>query len=191
VSRPDIDLRRASADDAEAIARLHAASWRAAYRGFYRDAYLDGNIVEERTEVWRQRLLSPSENQFVLLAAAADGLLGFVCAYGNDDERWGTLVDNLHVLPDHQGRGLGRRLLAASAACSSERYPDALLHLWVLEGNAKARRFYERLGGQPEETAVSEPPGGGSITGVRYVWRSLEPLLAHAGSGAPGRMRPP
>ena len=100
---------------------------------------------------------------------------------GTVDAHWGTLVDNLHVRLGHQGRGLGRRLLAASAIWSRERYQDALLHLWVLEANAKARRFYELLGAQPQESAVHEPPGGGSVTTWRYVWFSIDPLLAQRG----------
>jgi len=175
-----MELRPALPADAESIARLHAESWRAAYRGMYSDAYLDGNVVEDRLNVWTQRFASSPDNQYVLLAVENDELLGFVCAYGNSDARWGTLVDNLHVLPGHQGQGLGRRLLVESAEWSREHYPDALFHLWVLDGNAKARRFYELLGAQAHGSVAYEPPGGGSVTIWRYVWASLEPLLAQA-----------
>ena len=174
-----MNLRIARPEDAEAIARLHAESWRVAYRGMYRDEYLDGDIVRERAAFWKQRFDAPADNQYVLLAVEGDDPLGFVCAYGDADPPWGTLVDNLHVRLDRQGCGLGRALLSASAAWSRERYPDSALHLWVLDGNRKARRFYELLGGRPEESRVSEPPGGGSITGWRYVWPDLDPLLTH------------
>lgn len=176
-----MDLRPALPADAKSIAKLHAASWRTAYRGMYRDEYLDDDVDRDRKKVWKKRFASPADNQFVLLATEGDALLGFVCAYGNSDARWGTLVDNLHVRVDQQGRGLGRRLLAASALWSRQHYPDALFHLWVLDGNAKARRFYELLGAQPQESAVSEPPDGGSVTAWRYVWPSIDPLLAYAG----------
>jgi hypothetical protein len=49
----------------------------------------------------------------------------------------------------------------------------------ALDGDAKARRFYELVGAQTRESKVSEPPGGG-ITVWRYVWFSLKPLLAIA-----------
>ena len=175
-----MELRPARPADAASIAELHADSWRTAYRGMYRDEYLDGDVVADRMNVWKQRLASPADNQFVLLATEGDDLLGFVCAYGNSDARWGTLVDNLHVLPGRQGQGLGRRLLGASAIWSRQHYPNALFHLWVLDGNAKARRFYELLGAKAQESKVSEPPGGGRVTGWRYVWSSIEPLLAQA-----------
>jgi GNAT superfamily N-acetyltransferase len=177
-----MEFRTALPADAESIARLHAESWRSAYRGMYSDEYLDGNVVEDRLNVWKQRFASPADNQYVLLAVENDDLLGFVCAYGNSDARWGTLADNLHVLPGHQGRGIGRRLLAASAVWSREHYPDALFHLWVLDGNAKARRFYDLLGGRAADSKISVPPGGGSILGWRYVWQgpAFDGLIAHA-----------
>jgi hypothetical protein len=84
-------IRLAAEADAEAIARLHAASWRTAYRGALSDAYLDGPIEAERIEVWRQRFESPSENQFVAVAESREQLDGFVCAYGGYDEKWGML----------------------------------------------------------------------------------------------------
>jgi GNAT superfamily N-acetyltransferase len=177
-----MELREAVPADAESIAHLHAESWRTAYRGMYSDEYLDGDVAADRTKVWKQRFASPDDSQYVLLATEGDGLVGFVCAYGNRDERWGTLVDNLHVLPGHQRQGLGRRLLATSAIWSRERYPGALFHLWVLDGNANAQRFYEGLGAEPQESEVHEPPGGGSVTVWRYVWqgRALDALTNHA-----------
>jgi GNAT superfamily N-acetyltransferase len=173
-------LRVATAADADAIARLHAESWRSAYRGMYRDEYLDGPLLEDRMGVWRERLAAPPDNQYLLLAGEGDALLGFACSYGNEDKRWGTLLDNLHVRRDQHRHGIGRRLLSASALWSRERYPDALFHLWVLDGNANARRFYEHLGAQPEESDTHEPPGGGSVLVWRYVWQrpALEALIA-------------
>jgi len=174
-------LRLATPADADSIARLHAESWRTAYRGMYRDEYLDGDVVTDRIEVWTKRFSPPPDNQHVLLALEGDGLLGFVCAYGNSDPQWGTLVDNLHVSRDQQGQGFGRKLLAASAVWSKEQYPAALFHLWVLDGNTKARRFYESLGGRPAESKISVPPGGGSVLGWRYVWQGASLVALASG----------
>ena len=44
-------FREATRADAMAVARLHAESWRVHYRGAYRDAYLDGDVVEDRIRV--------------------------------------------------------------------------------------------------------------------------------------------
>lgn len=165
-----VRLRDATGDDASAIAALHAESWRSAYRGALRDDYLDGAIVRERTAVWCERLGEPAANQRVVVAEEPARLLGFACAYGNDDERWGTQLDNLHVRPDAHGHGTGTRLVAEVAAWCRTAYPGAGLYLWVLEQNHPARRFYERLGATDQEGDVWLPPDGGTVKTRRYVW---------------------
>jgi GNAT superfamily N-acetyltransferase len=176
-----VTLRLATRDDAPAIAALHAESWRFAYRGAYSDEYLDGPVFEERSRVWSKRLASASANQYVVLAEDHGALIGFACAYGDDDARWGTLLDNLHVRPDPHGQGIGRRLLAAVADWCCTEHAGSGLYLWVLEQNARARRFYESLGAKDVERKSSVPPGGGETFARRYVWSSaqLNELAAH------------
>lgn len=54
---------------------------------------------------------------------------------------------HLHIdlLPEHQGRGLGRRLIATLRAELAERGVSAV-HLGLDPANTAARAFYERLG---------------------------------------------
>jgi hypothetical protein len=42
-------IRRANVGDADAIAALHASSWRSAYRGIFKDATLGPALDVERT----------------------------------------------------------------------------------------------------------------------------------------------
>ena len=164
-------FREATAADALAVARLHAESWRTHYRGAYRDAYLDGDVVEDRLRVWQERLSTPAPNQFVVLAEDHDDLIGFACVYGGADPTWGSLLDNLHVRPGHQRRGVGAGLLAEVAAWCRANHPECGLYLWVLVQNQQAQRFYRRLGASDQGGELSEPPGGGRIHGRRYAWR--------------------
>lgn len=173
--------REATSRDAETIARLHAESWRTHYRGAYRDEYLDGDVFGDRLRVWRERLASPAPNQFVVLAEEDGDAAGFACAYGADDERWGTLLDNIHVRPEHQKSGIGTGLLAEVAAWCRRAYPDCGLYLWVLHDNQRAQNFYRKHGASDRGGAFSEPPGGGEIHGRRYVWDTL-PELARLAS---------
>jgi GNAT superfamily N-acetyltransferase len=156
-------FREAARADAIGIAKLHAASWRANYRGAYSDEYLDGNVVEERLRVWEERMSTPAPNQFVVLAEEDDDLIGFACAYGGHDETWGSLLDNIHVRPGHQSHGVGARLVAEVAAWCRANYSNCGLYLWVLEQNVRAQRFYKRLGAIDQGGRFSEPPGGGQI----------------------------
>ena len=51
-----VELRDATAADAHALATVHVASWRAAYRGLMPDEVLAGLSVPEREQLWSDRL---------------------------------------------------------------------------------------------------------------------------------------
>ena len=84
-----VRCRLATSADALEIADLHAASWRENYRGNFPDAYLDGDLFEDRRATWRGRLSQPTDPQFVCVAEAESQLAGFVCVYGDKDPEWG------------------------------------------------------------------------------------------------------
>lgn len=150
--------REARYEDAMAIATLHADSWRVAYRGAYRDEFLDGEVVQDRIDVWENRLSAPPPNQFVVIAEEEGRIVGFVCAYGGEDARWGTLLDNLHVRRERHRHGTGTGLVSRVATWCRANYPDCGLYLWVLEQNDRARRFYERLGATDRAARFRCPP---------------------------------
>lgn len=170
-------FRYAGSGDAEAVARLHADSWRRHYRGTYSDAYLDGDVVADRLAVWSGRLAAAAGTRTVLAEDAADGaLLGFVHVVLDDDPAWGSLVDNLHVTAARQRTGVGRALLARAAAEATALASSPALHLWVLEQNTPAQAFYAAMGGSHVETLPVGPPGGdptrltGTPAKYRIVW---------------------
>ncbi len=164
-----VRIRVAIPADAAAIAALHAESWRATYRGSLRDDYLDREVDGERRALWAERLARPVANQHVLVADDGEPT-GFACAYGCDDDRFGTQLDNLHVRRDRQGDGVGARLLAAIAAWCATTHPGTGLYLWVVDRNTGARRFYDRLGGVDAGGDVWVPPEGTHVPVRRYVW---------------------
>jgi GNAT superfamily N-acetyltransferase len=169
-----MSFRVAGPADAAPIAQLHAASWQSAYRGILRDDFLDGPVLANRRELWRARLSPPlARDQIVLVEDHEGQIQGFACAFLDADPEWGTLLDNLHVLPGLKGRGLGRRLMSEIAQRVLQHNSCLRLHLWAYEQNLEARRFYERLGG--ESTAlVNEPaPDGSHLNAVRYCWPDL------------------
>ena len=171
--------RPARATDIDAIARLHAESWRVAYRGQYSDAFLDGPVFGDRLTVWKERLTSPAENQHTIVAEDGSGAIaGFACAFGDDDPQWGTLLDNIHVDPARKRAGIGTELIVQTARWATLAYPGAGFYLWVLEANAPARRFYERLGAQNAGQVLSEPVGGGQVSSLRYVWADPATVLS-------------
>ncbi len=171
-------IRPAVAADIPAIARLHAESWRVAYRGMLQDDYLDKTIFGERLALWEERFRAPAANQYVVVAQMDGTITGFACVYGAEDARWGSFLDNLHVLPGQKRQGIGTALMRDVAAWSLRSWPTAGLYLWVLESNTSAIRFYEMLGGTCVGEGIWTPPDGGEYRKLRYAWDSLEGLAA-------------
>jgi ribosomal protein S18 acetylase RimI-like enzyme len=165
-----IEYRSARLSDAEAIADLHARSWRENYRGAFLDTFLDGDLPGERFRVWRERLAHPPGNQFVQVAVDGTKLAGFVCAYAASDPQWGSFVDNLHVARAFKRSGIGSALMKQAATWLAVSYPELGVYLLVLEANVSARRFYERLGGQNSGVSTMETHGGAVVRSCRYTW---------------------
>lgn len=165
-----MQFRSATEKDAEGIALLHARSWQRTYRGMMPEEFLQNEVVAERLAEWHARMREDRVDRLVYLAVDGDRLAGFICAFGGEDSRWGSLIDNLHVDADYQGSGLGAELMAGAGRWLRQHHPDAGVYLWVFEANLAARGFYERLGGCNRETLVQTDPGGGSAPCCRYTW---------------------
>jgi len=174
IIRDMVTYRRIVASDATAIARIHATSWRSAYRGILPDKYLSDNIDADRLAHWRRRLSAPTERDVGVLALREGAPVGFGFAVRDDDERWGSMLDNLHVLPEHKGHGLGRSLMRELVAQLAEAGAAAGLFLWVYEANEDACRFYERLGAGRLHAEVVDTAGGGRARALVYGWPSME-----------------
>jgi ribosomal protein S18 acetylase RimI-like enzyme len=89
---------------------------------------------------------------------------------------WGSYIDNLHVAYRVHGQGVGRALMRDAADWLQRVQPHAGVWLWVMEANAGARAFYERLGASNAGTSDLQDPGGGSAPNCRYIWASPEAL---------------
>jgi GNAT superfamily N-acetyltransferase len=170
-------IRRAGADDWAAVSAIHVASWRSAYRGIYPDSYVDREAPNERPAYWRSALAERDpEIDAVFVAEEAGIPVGFACLRRKAGMA-GALLDNLHVLPDRRGEGIGRRLMAAVAAWLVETEPDAALRLGVWADNCAARGFYARLGGLEVERVDLPTPGGGTALQIGVKWERAADLL--------------
>ena len=143
-------IREATAADADAIGRIQVETWRVAYAGLMPAAALEAASVEERQRLWREDLsreLPPRRATFV--AEAEGEVIGFA-SVGECHEPGSEDGELYAIYLDHArwGQGAGRALLErAERALRDSGFADALL--WVLDGNARAIRFYERAGWRP------------------------------------------
>ncbi|GGC69829.1 N-acetyltransferase [Undibacterium terreum] len=173
-----MQLRTATLSDALAIAYLHAENWRLIYRGMLSDAYLDHEVHAERLASWEERLRSPAENQYIVVAEDQGIVRGFACAFANEHPQWGHYLDNLHVAADSKGQNIGARLMADVARWCSGIDAARGLYLWVAAANPSAIRFYQRVGGVAADDELWEPPGGGQVLCLRYTWPDMAVLKA-------------
>jgi GNAT superfamily N-acetyltransferase len=163
--------------DAPAVAALHAASWRSAYRNILSDAFLDGALDAHRLAWWTPKLAALPVSEAGFLALDGSAPVGFAFVTAGADARWGTLLDNLHVHPDCKGRGVGRALLCDVGAWCIRQATHRGLYLWVWEENHAARAVYEHLGGRAEDAEAVTAPDGHVVVHRRYVWDDVQTLL--------------
>lgn len=170
---PD-SIYEAGKGDADAIAGVHAASWREVYRGILPDKYLDHEVCEERRDFWIAALQEPREGAFVLAAANADGVHGFISIAPEGEPGYDAVIESLHIVANRRGDGIGRRLIHAAAtrllSCGA-----TSVCLRVYDANEPAIHFYERLGGQKDGKSV-DPFAGASMPDTRFGWRDLTAL---------------
>jgi ribosomal protein S18 acetylase RimI-like enzyme len=169
-------LREPKASDAGNIALLHAKSWQQNYRGALSDSFLDHEVFSERSGVWAKRFEDVNPKQLITVAELDGAMVGFGCAYMGDHPKYGALLDNLHVVSNAQGIGIGSKLMADLARKCAAHDPDSGIYLWVLQQNRKAIGFYAALEGHWVETVVGNDIGDREIWKCRYIWPSVATL---------------
>jgi GNAT superfamily N-acetyltransferase len=166
-------VREATIEDAEGIARVHVDSWRSAYRGLVPDSVLDGLSVERRTRGWRDwisgRTPVDAELGCVLVAELNDEVVGFLNAGACRDPDAGDETGEIraiYVLADAWDTGTGALLMNAGVEWLRERFTHATL--WVLEGNDRGRRFYEKGGWSWDGARQQLDFDGTDLPEIRY-----------------------
>lgn len=133
------EVRFATADDAATLHRFIVAL--AEYER-------EPDAVETTPEQLAEQLRS-ERPPFECLIADCDGAPAGFALFFSTYSTWrgkpGIHLEDLFVLPEFRGRGLGTRLLGELARLTVER-GCARLEWWVLDWNESAIGFYESLG---------------------------------------------
>jgi GNAT superfamily N-acetyltransferase len=146
-----VEIRRATIEDAATVARIHVRGWQWAYRGLIPDAFLDALSIEQREPVWRQQL-APDHPWHTWIAEVNGDARAFVTCGPTRDASLAAETGEVYALYQEEnsaGTGVGRALLShAMSDLRAQGFAAGIL--WVLEGNHRARRFYEAAGWTPD-----------------------------------------
>ncbi|MEU8072090.1 GNAT family N-acetyltransferase [Micromonospora sp. NPDC049151] len=137
-------VRKARAEDAAGMARVHVRCWRETYRGLMPDTVLDDpGLPAFRERFWTAALTDERyrENR-AAVAERAGELVGIAMAGPPLDAQaaWARQLYVLYVHATDHGTGVGPALLRAVLD------PAEPAALWVADPNPRAQAFYRRHG---------------------------------------------
>ena len=153
MTNSELNIRRLEVGDMDAAARVHRMAFDHAL------PWLAGlHTPDQDRWFYRERMFKTCTLWGVLDRDILSGLIAF-----HDD--W---IEQLYVLPEAQGRGVGTALLDVAQRASGR------LQLWTFERNVRACRFYEARG----FVLVEQTDGSRNEErepDARYVWTRVDP----------------
>ena len=142
-----ITVRRAQENDALSIAQLYIETWQSSYAGILPDHVLI-NMDPQKSMVTFARTIKQS-SEIILVAKESNlGIVGMGSVGQNrtkDNEHLGE-VYTLYIHPDHQNKGIGKKLLSELFKELTRKNINSAV-IWVLANNP-SRFFYEAVGGK-------------------------------------------
>ncbi len=152
-----------TAEEMDGKGYVHYKSWQETYRGLMEGSYLEGVTLE------RCQAMARKWTDNILVAKDGDQVIGFA-AYGPCRDEGASAfgeVFAIYVLAEFHRQRVGYELMNAAFEKLKE-YKEIVV--WVLKGNDKAIKFYERYGfrfdGMEKEVML-----GGRNVELRMVYR--------------------
>jgi ribosomal protein S18 acetylase RimI-like enzyme len=155
-----IEVRKAEVADVQAIREIGLTTWPVAYGSLVSPEF----IADGLAKYWSPEAVEWGVRNGITLVADEDGQLVGMVGVGREDDFY--VMWKLYVLPDHQGKGVGKALLDAAIEALPAGTTELLLD--VLIGNEKAIGFYRANGfGEAARTPDRD-------LGVETMWMSLD-----------------
>lgn len=170
-----MNIRKATPNDARAIAKVQVDSWKTTYAGIVPDDYLAAMSYESREQKWDD-ILSRGGLAFVAENDSSE-IVGF-SSYGKQRENkyseyQGELYA-IYITKDFQRNGLGK-LLVKPVIEEFIQQGIFSMTVIVLKDN-KSRLFYEALGAKKIDTLGTEISGKKLYEYV-YGWEDIRAMI--------------
>lgn len=155
------------ADDRLEISRIYEESWKYAYKDIIPKDYLasipKGRWVSNLDGQGRKTMVCVDNGKLV-------GTSSFSGSRFAQFQTWGEII-SIYLLPDYIGKGYGKKLMEA-VLLELKKQGYETVFLWVLEGNTRARNFYEQIGFLPADEFMDSNIGGKDLREVQYVYKN-------------------
>ncbi|GCD10517.1 GNAT family N-acetyltransferase [Clostridium tagluense] len=140
-------IRYANQDDADSLALIYSQSYKVAFKDIVPDNILEDVFSVKKRKEGILRELSEGEPVNVIMYDEAKPL--GILTYGKtkDENLDDSFVEiwRIYLLPSFWGTNSGSELMNwAVTELHQKGYKNIIL--WVLEDNARARKFYEKMG---------------------------------------------
>ena len=162
-------IRFAQESDAHHIAAIHVASWQKIYRGLIPDSTLNNLSVVEKEKLWLALIKNHSQ---ILIIDIDQQMVGFASIGATRDTdadaaKCGEIMA-IYLHPDYWRQGIGA-MLCEKAFSELKEKGFSEVTAWVLQGNALARKFYEKIGfEETTDIKADEFDSGVVLDEVRY-----------------------
>ena len=128
-------VRNAEFDDMKQAGHIMSVSFRTAFADFVKPETMDACTNPENCRAMLESIYREGKMHFLM-----GGNQGFLCWQENED---GVEILAIHSLPVSWGTGIGHAMLTEALKLIDNRP----VHLWAFKENTRARRFYEKHGG--------------------------------------------
>ena len=152
-------VRRATVDDAAAIAAVASAAWSDTYTDLLHSETIEAFV---RSAYSSERLVTRITSNHLYVASGDGPVVAFADAQVLSDR---IVLGAIYALPQLRGHGVGTALLKALLAA----LPPLPMTADVVVGNRKGEVFYERRGFVPRETLHADLFGEAVVE--RRWWR--------------------
>jgi GNAT superfamily N-acetyltransferase len=157
-------IRQASAEDADAVVRMHTLAHEECYGHLLPPEFFKARRASLSERIERRRPFLDGPDPRIIAVDGNNDIVGLADAGpGRDEDRPETLeLYSIYTLRSTYGTGLGAALLKAALG-------DSAAYLWVLEDNPRARAFYRKSGFRPDGARKLLPPDWYELPEIRMV----------------------
>ena len=141
-----VTFRLAGSEDAKKLAEIRCKSWKSAYRGIYPDEMLDCFDFAGHEKRFRKQIQDAQTAVYVIQSGGRT--VGYVTLSRREGYKgFNVCMDSLYLMPEAQGRGIGRAAMEFVREQCREMGYSKFYHS-CNPHNHRACAFYTAMGGQ-------------------------------------------